>query len=45
MQTRFICSIGNEAVLKAFFKVSDEELTIKIAQDTADATKGAMLWI
>ena len=43
MRTRFICSIGNEAVLKAIFKVSDEELTfskaVKIAQDTEDAAK------
>ena len=52
MRTRFICSIGNEAVLKAIFKVSDEELTfskaVKIAQDTEDAAKaakGAMLRI
>ena len=45
MRTRFICSIGNEAVLKAIFKVSDEELTfskaVKIAQDTEDAAKAA----
>ena len=45
MQTRFICSIGNKAVLKAIFKVSDEELTfsnaVKIAQDTEDASKAA----
>ena len=31
MQTRFICSIRNEAVLKAIFKVSDEELTFSKA--------------
>ena len=27
MRTRFICSIGTDAILKALFKVSDEELT------------------
>ena len=45
MRSRFICSIGNEAVLKAIFKVSDEELTfskaVKIAQNTEDAAKAA----
>ena len=45
MQTSFICSIGNEAVLKAILKVSDEELTfrkvVKIVQDTEDAAKAA----
>ena len=47
MRTRFICSIGNEAVLKAIFKVSDEELTfskaVKIAQDTEYAAKAAKM--
>ena len=45
MRTRFISSIANEAVLKAIFKVSNEQLTfsktVKIAQDTEDATKTA----
>ena len=27
MRTRFICSVDNEAVLKAILKVSDEEVT------------------
>ena len=44
-RTRFICPIGNKAVLKAIFKVSDEELTfskaVKIAQDTEDVAKTA----
>ena len=45
MCTRFICSVGNEAVLKAIFKISDDELTfskaIQIAQETEDAAKVA----
>ena len=45
MRTKFICSIGNEVVLKTLCKVSDEELTfskaIKIAQDTEDSAKAA----
>ena len=45
MQTRFICSIGNKAVVKAIFKVSIEGLTfkkvVKNSQDTKDAAKSA----
>ena len=45
MRTRFICSINNEAVLKALFKVKDDELTfaraIEIAIETEDAAKVA----
>ena len=45
MRTRFICAVGNEAVLKAVFKVKDDELTftkaIEIAQTTEDAAKVA----
>ena len=45
MRTRFICSINNEAVLKALFKVKDDELTfaraIEIATETEDAAKVA----
>ena len=45
IRTRFICSIANEAVLKAICKVSGEELTfskaVEIAQDTEDAAKAA----
>lgn len=45
MRTRFICSVNNEAVLKALFKVKDNELTfakaIEIAQETEDAAKVA----
>ena len=43
MRTRFICSPGNEAVPKAIFNVSDEELTfskaVKIAHNTENAAK------
>ena len=45
MRTKFICSIDNEAVLKALFKVKDNELTfakaIEIAIETEDAAKVA----
>ena len=45
MWTRFICSIGNEAVLKAISKVFDKGLTfskaVKIVQDTKVAVKAA----
>ena len=44
-RTRFICSINNEAVLKALFKVKDDELTfsraVEIAVETEDAAKVA----
>ena len=43
LRTRFICSITNEAVLKALFKVKDNELTfsraVEIAVETEDAPK------
>ena len=45
MRTCFICAIGNEAVLKALFKVPENDLTfgkaIEIAQSTEDAAKVA----
>ena len=45
LRTRFICSVNNEAVLKAFFKVKDDELSfskaIQIALETEDAAKVA----
>ena len=45
LRTRFICSLNNEAVLKALFKVKDDELTfaraIEIAIETEDAAKVA----
>ena len=45
MRTRFICSVNNEAVLKAMFKVKDDDLTfaraIEIAIETEDAAKVA----
>ena len=45
LRTRFICSINNEAVLKALFKVKDDELTfsraVEIAVETKDAAKVA----
>ena len=43
LRTRFICSINNEAVLKALFKVKDSDLTFAkaktIAMETEDASK------
>jgi hypothetical protein len=45
LRSRFICSINNEAVLKALFKVKDDELdftrAIEIAIETEDAAKVA----
>ena len=45
MRTRFMCSVNNEAVLKALFKVKDSELTfakaISTAVETEDATRVA----
>ena len=45
MRTRFICSVNNEAELKAMFKVKDDDLTfaraIEIAIKTEDAAKVA----
>ena len=45
LRSRFICSINNEAVLRALFKVKDDELTfsraVEIAVETEDAAKVA----
>ena len=45
LRSRFICSVNNEAVLKALFKVKDDELNfaraIEIATETEDAAKVA----
>ena len=45
MRTRFICSVNNEAVLKALFKFNDNELTfsqaIQVATEIEDAAKVA----
>ena len=45
MRTRFMCSVNNEAVLNALFKVKDDELTfakaLQIAQETEEAAKMA----
>ena len=45
LRTRFICSINNEAVLKALFKVKDSDLTfdkvITVAMETENASKVA----
>ena len=45
LQTRFICSINNEAVLKAVFKINADELTftraIEVTAETEDAVKVA----
>jgi hypothetical protein len=35
MRTNFICSLNNEAVLKALFKIDDEHLTFQKAIETA----------
>ena len=43
MRTKCICSIKNEAVIKALFKVKDDELTfsraVEIATETEEAAK------
>ena len=43
MRTRFVCSVSNEAVLKALFKYKEEELTfakaIAVAMETEEAVK------
>ena len=50
LRTRFICSVSNEAVLKALFKEKDDKLTfiraIEIATETEEAVKVARdgLW-
>eukprot|EP00731_Ephydatia_muelleri_P003526 Em0001g3526a len=45
MRTRFMCSVSNEAVLKALFKYKEEELTfaktIAVAMETEEAAKVA----
>ena len=45
LRTRFICSVNNEAILKALFKVKDDELdfarAIEIATETEEAAKVA----
>ena len=45
MRTRFICSLDNEAALKALFKLRDDELAftraIKVALETEEAAKVA----
>ncbi|KAK8399327.1 hypothetical protein O3P69_003446 [Scylla paramamosain] len=45
MRIRLVCSLGNEAVLKAVFKISDDELTfskaVQVAVETEDAAKVA----
>ena len=45
MRTRFMCSVSNEAVLKALFKIKDDELSftraIEIATEIEDAAKCA----
>ena len=41
MTTRFMCSVGNEAVLKALFKVRSDELTFAVATQKAQETEDA----
>ena len=47
MRTSFVCQVGNEAVLKAFFKMDAKELTfgkvVAIAVEIEDAAKVAKL--
>ena len=41
--TRFICSVDNEAVFKALFKIKDDELrfgkAFQVAQETEEAAR------
>ena len=43
MHTRFICSVGNKAVLRAIFKYNDDDLTfhkaVEVAREMEDAAK------
>ena len=43
LRTKFICSVGNEAVLKTLFKLKDDELkfsnAIRVAQEVEEAAK------
>ena len=45
LRQRFICSVNNEAVLKALFKIKEDELTfakaVQVAIETEDAAKVA----
>jgi len=41
LRTKLICSVGNEAVLKAIFKMKDEEVTFNKAIEIASATEEA----
>ncbi|CAM1331994.1 Uncharacterised protein r2_g4090 [Pycnogonum litorale] len=41
MRTRFMCSVNNEAVLKALFKMDDDELTFTKAILVATENEGA----
>ena len=45
IRTRFVCSIQNEATIKALFKAKDDELTftraIEIAAESEEATRVA----
>ena len=45
MQTKFICSVDNEAVLKTLFKLKDDELkfsnAIRVAREVEEAAKVA----
>ena len=41
LRTRFICSINNEAVLKALFKINDDELNFEKAVQVATETEEA----
>ena len=43
LRTRFICSINNEAVLKALFKINDDELNFEKAVQVATETEEAAM--
>ena len=45
MRAQFICSVCNEAVMNALFKIDDNKLTfskaVEVAAETEDAAKAA----
>jgi len=41
LRTRFICSVANEAVLKALFKIKDDELDFARAMEVATESEGS----
>ena len=45
LRTKFICSIGNEAVLKSLFKIKDDDFmftkAVEVTMETEDAAKAS----